>query len=163
TIDAWLIWKLTAGAAFVTDATNASRTLLMDLNERAWRTDLCELFDVPQSALPEIRGCAEPLGETAAALFGRSLPITGSAGDQQAALVGHGAVEPGQAKITCGTGAFLVANVGGTPTSSSNRLLATLAYQCGKDRAWALEGSIFSAGSTVRWLRDLGVIGASRE
>ena len=163
TIDAWLIWKLTAGAAFVTDATNASRTLLMDLKDRTWRPDLCDLFDVPQAALPEIRGCAEPLGETEASLFGRALSITGSAGDQQAALVGHSAVEPGQAKITYGTSAFLVANVGAAPTASTSRLLGTLAYQCGEGRAYALEGSIFSAGSTVRWLRDLGVIGASRE
>jgi glycerol kinase len=164
TIDAWLVWKLTAGASHVTDATNASRTSLMDLKTREWRDDLCELFRTPRTALPRIVGCAERLGHSDPALFGRPLPITGSAGDQQAALVGHGALRPGDAKITYGTGAFLVANVGDAPVASSSRLLGTLAYQVGGAAAHALEGSIFSAGSAIQWLRDgVAMISDSRQ
>ena len=164
TIDSWLVWKLTNGARHVTDATNASRTSLMDLRTREWRDDLCELFKVPKVALPRIVGCAEVMGESDASLFGRALPIAGSAGDQQAALVGHGALKPGDAKITYGTGAFLVANVGAGPVASSSRLLGTLGYQVGETVAWALEGSIFSAGSAIQWLRDgVGMISDSRQ
>jgi len=164
TIDAWLVWKLTGGASHVTDATNASRTSLMDLKTREWRDDLCDLFRVPKVALPRIAGCAERLGESDPALFGRPLPITGSAGDQQAALVGHGALRPGDAKITYGTGAFLVANVGDAPVASSSRLLGTLGYSVNGTVAYALEGSIFSAGSAIQWLRDgVGVITDSRQ
>ena len=163
TIDSWLIWNLTGGARHVTDATNASRTSLMDLTTVQWRDDLCDLFQVPKAALPRILGCAEPMGESDPALFGRALPITGSAGDQQAALVGHGALKPGDAKITYGTGAFLVANVGDTPVASSSRLLGTLGYSVGGVVAYALEGSIFSAGSAIQWLRDgVGMITDSR-
>ncbi|MBN8528669.1 MAG: glycerol kinase GlpK [Caulobacterales bacterium] len=154
TIESWLIWKLTGGASHVTDATNASRTSLMDLRAREWRDDLCALFKVPGQALPQIRGCAEPLGICDPALFGLALPITGSAGDQQAALVGHGALNSGDAKITYGTGAFLVANVGAAPVRSTRRLLGTLGFEAGGVDAYALEGSIFSAGSAVQWLRD---------
>ena len=173
TIDSWLIWKLTAkpgggGESHVTDATNASRTSLMDLKTRAWRQDLCDLFDVPIEALPRIAGCAEVTGHSDPALFGRALPIAGSAGDQQAALVGHGALRAGDAKITYGTGAFLVANVGAEPVASQSRLLGTLAYQVGIEAApevaYALEGSIFSAGSAIQWLRDgVGMISESRQ
>ncbi len=164
TIDSWLIWKLTGGKSHVTDATNASRTSLMDLKTRAWREDLCALFGVPMRALPRIAGCAEVTGESDPSLFGRSLPIAGSAGDQQAALVGHGALNPGDAKITYGTGAFLVANVGAKPVASKSRLLGTLGYQVGDEAAYALEGSIFSAGSAVQWLRDgVGLISESRQ
>jgi glycerol kinase len=164
TIDSWLVWKLTNGASHVTDATNASRTSLMDLGTREWRDDLCELFRVPKAALPRIVGCAEVMGESDASLFGRALPIAGSAGDQQAALVGHGALKPGDAKITYGTGAFLVANVGTGPVASSSRLLGTLGYQVGETVAYALEGSIFSAGSAIQWLRDgVGMISDSRQ
>ena len=164
TIDSWLIWKLTGGASHVTDATNAARTSLMDLKALQWRDDLCGLFGVPRAALPRITGCAEPMGASDAALFGRALPITGAAGDQQAALVGHGALKPGDAKITYGTGAFLVANVGGAPVASSSRLLATLGYSIGETVAYALEGSIFSAGSAIQWLRDgLRLIDDSRQ
>ena len=154
TIESWLIWKLTGGTSHVTDATNASRTSLMDLSTVQWRDDLCDLFQVPKATLPRIVGCAEAMGESDPALFGRALPITGSAGDQQAALVGHGALKPGDAKITYGTGAFLVANVGDTPVASSSRLLGTLGYSVGGVVAYALEGSIFSAGSAIQWLRD---------
>ncbi|SFS33191.1 glycerol kinase GlpK [Brevundimonas viscosa] len=164
TIDSWVIWKLTGGASHVTDATNASRTSLMDLATRAWRPDLCALFDVPVEGLPEIRNCADRFGECDPSLLGAPLPIHGSAGDQQAALVGHGALRPGDAKITYGTGAFLVANVGPAPVASTSRLLGTLAYAAGGDTAWALEGSIFSAGSAIQWLRDgLHAISESRQ
>ena len=154
TIESWLTWKLTGGQSHVTDATNASRTSLMDLRTQAWRQDLCDLFHVPIEALPVIVGCSGPMGETAADLLGRVIPITGSAGDQQSALVGHGAMAAGQAKITYGTGAFLVANVGAEPVASHSRLLGTLGYRIGEVSAWALEGSIFSAGSAIQWLRD---------
>jgi len=164
TIDAWLIWNLTGGRVHATDATNASRTALMDLKTVAWRDDLCALFDVPRIALPAIVPCAGVIGETDAALFGRPLPIAGSAGDQQAALVGHGALKPGDAKITYGTGAFLVANVGAEPVASTRRLLGTMGYQAGGRTAYALEGSIFSAGSAIQWLRDgVGMISQSRQ
>ena len=164
TIDSWLVWKLTNGASHVTDATNASRTSLMDLKAVAWRDDLLALFDVPKAALPRIVGCAEISGESEPALFGAALPIAGSAGDQQAALVGHGALNAGDAKITYGTGAFLVANVGAEPVASSSRLLGTLGYSVDGVAAYALEGSIFSAGSAIQWLRDgVGMISDSRQ
>ena len=164
TIECWLIWKLTGGARHVTDATNASRTSLMDLSMRQWRPDLADLFNVPMAVLPEIRGCADLLGDCDPTLFGAALPIHGSAGDQQAALVGHGALKAGDAKITYGTGAFLVANVGAEPVGSTSRLLGTMGYAVGDEVAYALEGSIFSAGSAIQWLRDgLKVITESRQ
>lgn len=164
TIEAWLIWKLTGGASHVTDATNAGRTALMDLRTRRWRPDLAELFRVPMEGLPEIRGCADLLGECEPSLLGAPLPIHGAAGDQQAALVGHGALKAGDAKITYGTGAFLVANVGAEPVASSSRLLGTLGFEAQGEAAYALEGSIFSAGSAIQWLRDgLKVISESRQ
>ncbi|QYF86928.1 glycerol kinase GlpK [Brevundimonas sp. PAMC22021] len=164
TIDSWLIWKLTGGRVHATDASNAARTSLMDLETLQWRPDLCALFDVPIEALPDIHACAGLIGETEPSLFGRALPICGSAGDQQAALVGHGALKAGDAKITYGTGAFLVANVGQTPVASTRRLLGTLGYQANGVTAYALEGSIFSAGSAIQWLRDgVGLLGESRQ
>ena len=164
TIETWLIWKLTGGASHVTDATNASRTSLMDLATRQWRADLAELFNVPMAGLPRIRDCNAHLGDCEASLFGAPLPIHGAAGDQQAALVGHGALKAGDAKITYGTGAFLVANVGTAPVASSHRLLGTLGYAADGQVAYALEGSIFSAGSAIQWLRDgLKVISESRQ
>ncbi len=164
TIDSWLVWKLTGGRSHVTDATNASRTSLMDLSTREWRPDLAELFGVPMAALPEIRSCADRLGDCDPSLLGAALPIHGAAGDQQAALVGHGALKAGDAKITYGTGAFLVANVGPAPVASTSRLLGTLGYAAGWQVAWALEGSIFSAGSAIQWLRDgLHAISESRQ
>ncbi|RZJ03127.1 MAG: glycerol kinase [Brevundimonas sp.] len=163
TIETWLIWKLTGGADHVTDVTNAARTSVMDLATRAWRPDLAALFKVPTAALPEIRGCADLLGTSEASLFGAALPIHGAAGDQQAALVGHGALKAGDAKITYGTGAFLVANVGAEPVASTSRLLGTMGYEAKGAVAYALEGSIFSAGSAIQWLRDgLKVISESR-
>jgi len=164
TIDAWLMFNLTGGDHFVTDVTNASRTALFGLGELAWRDDLLELFGVPRAVLPRVLPSAGLFGETDPALFGRAIPITGCAGDQQAALVGHGALRPGATKITYGTGAFLVAHTGDQPVASTNRLLSTVAYQVGGQTAYALEGSIFSAGSTVQWLRDaMGAVGHSRE
>lgn len=164
TMESWLIWKLTGGASHVTDATNASRTSLMDLRTLEWRPDLADLFGVPVEALPEIKGCADHLGDCEPSLFGAALPIHGAAGDQQAALVGHGALNAGDAKITYGTGAFLVANVGDRPVTSTSRLLGTLGYAVGGEAAYALEGSIFSAGSAIQWLRDgLKVISESRQ
>jgi len=164
TIETWLIWKLTGGASHVTDATNASRTSLMDLAKREWREDLADLFNVPLAGLPEIRGCADHLGDCEPSVLGAALPIHGAAGDQQAALVGHGALKAGDAKITYGTGAFLVANVGPAPVASTSRLLGTLGYAADGQVAYALEGSIFSAGSAIQWLRDgLKVISESRQ
>jgi len=154
TIETWLIWKLTGGTSHVTDATNASRTSLMDLATRQWRPDLADLFGAPMTALPRICGCTDHFGDTSIDLLGASLPIHGAAGDQQAALVGHGALKAGDAKITYGTGAFLVANVGTAPVASTSRLLGTLGYAVGGTVAYALEGSIFSAGSAIQWLRD---------
>jgi glycerol kinase len=136
----------------------------MDLKAVEWRDDLCALFHVPRAALPAIVPCAGLIGESDPALFGRPLPIAGSAGDQQAALVGHGALQPGDAKITYGTGAFLVANVGAEPVASTRRLLGTLGYRADGQTAYALEGSIFSAGSAIQWLRDgVKLISESRQ
>ena len=164
TIDSWLMFRLTGGRRFVTDVTNASRTALFGLSELDWRDDLLDLFNVPRAVLPEVLPCAGLFGETTPDLFGRILPITGCAGDQQAALVGHGALRPGAIKVTYGTGAFLVAHTGDQPVASANRLLSTVGYQAGGSTAFALEGSIFSAGSTVQWLRDaMGAVGHSRE
>lgn len=164
TIECWLIDRLTGGASHVTDATNASRTSLMDLKTLQWRPDLADLFQVPMAALPRICACDAHLGDSQAELFGQSLPIHGAAGDQQAALVAHGALRVGEAKMTYGTGGFLVANVGDQPVASTNRLLGTLGYQAAGQVAYALEGSIFSAGSAIQWLRDgLGVLTDSRQ
>lgn len=164
TIDAFLIWRLTGGRRFVTDATNASRTALMDLASLSWSDELGELFRVPLEILPEIQTSAGDFGQSEAALFGRPIPIAGAAGDQQAALVGHGALAKGDVKVTFGTGAFLMAVVGDRPRASRHRLLSTLGVCAGQGRAYAMEGSIFSAGSAVQWLaRGLGVVGQSRE
>ncbi|MBX7248834.1 MAG: glycerol kinase GlpK [Caulobacteraceae bacterium] len=164
TIDAFLVHRLTAGASFATDVTNASRTSLMSLKDSDWDDELLAAFSVPREVLPRIQPCAGGFGVVSPELFGKALPITGIAGDQQAALVGHAALRPGEVKVTYGTGAFLVINVGPEPRHSRNKLLATVAYETGQGRAFALEGSIFSAGSTVQWLRDgLKLIEASRE
>lgn len=153
TVDSYLIYRLTGGL-HITDATNAARTLLMDLNTCQWRDDLCDLFGVPRSILPEITDSAGALGVTRAALFGRAIPVCGVAGDQQAAAIGQACVAPGAVKATYGTGGFVLAHVGETPRLSRTRLLATLAWRIGGKPAYALEGSIFVAGSAVKWLRD---------
>jgi len=164
TVDSFLIWRLTGGRVHATDATNASRTSLFGLRPPEWREDLAALFGVPRTMLPKVLPSAGPFGETDPALFGRAIPISGVAGDQQAALVGHGCLSPGMAKATFGTGCFLVMNAGDAPPVSRNRLLATVGYRIGDQTTYALEGSIFSAGATIQWLRDgLKLIGASRE
>jgi len=154
TIESFLAWRLTGGKAHVSDVTNAARTLLLDIAKGGWSDELCALLRVPRALLPNVLACDAHFGETDAALFGRALPIAGIAGDQQAALVGHGCVKPGMAKATFGTGCFLVMNMGAAPPHSNNRLLATIGYEAQGARAFALEGSIFSAGATIQWLRD---------
>ena len=163
TVDSYLIWHLTGGEVHATDLTNASRTLLYPLNVSAkagWSDKMCALLDVPTSLLPSVQPSGATFGTTDPALFGRALPILAAIGDQQSALVGQGCLTPGTAKITYGTGAFLVANTGDQRPHSEHRLLGTLGYglQDGGS-AYALEGAIFNAGTVVQWLRDdLGLI-----
>jgi len=152
TIDCFLIWRLTGGKVHATDATNASRTSLYDIRAGKWDAELCDLFSVPMSLLPEVRDSAGDYGVSD--IFGPSLPIRGVAGDQQAALVGQACFEAGDVKSTYGTGGFLVLNTGAELKRSKSRLLGTIAYQCGGVTTYALEGSILSAGSTIQWLRD---------
>jgi glycerol kinase len=154
TIDSWLVWKLTGGATHATDASNASRTMLMALDSGHWDEELCALFKVDPAQLPRIVDCAGHIGETDPSLFGRAIPICGMAGDQQAATIGQGCLEPGDTKATFGTGAFVLANSGETPLRSANRLLSTVLCQIGGKRSYALEGSVFVAGSLMQWLRD---------
>ena len=154
TIDCWLIWKLTGGRVHATDPTNASRTLLYNIESLDWDDEMCELLEVPKPLLPAVMPSSGVFGETDPQLFGRTLPVAGVAGDQQAALFGQGCVEPGQAKNTYGTGAFLLLNTGQERVASKHGLLTTVA--CGErgEAAYALEGSIFIAGAAVQWLRD---------
>lgn len=154
TIDSFLIWHLTKGRCHVTDVTNASRTLLYNINELRWDQELLALFDLPETVLPVVYPNDALFGEVDSSLFGISIPITGVAGDQQAALIGQHCFEQGQAKMTFGTGAFLVANTGQQHVTSNNHLLSTLAYQIGNRHAYAIEGSLFNAGTITRWLRD---------
>ncbi|NWG52759.1 MAG: glycerol kinase GlpK [Hydrogenophilaceae bacterium] len=164
TIDSFLIWRLTNGRVHATDVTNAARTLLYTLAPPDWSDAMCALFAVPRAILPEARPSAGDFGASDPSHFGRAIPIAGVAGDQQAALVGHGCLSPGRAKATYGTGCFLVMNAGQTAPHSKNRLLATIGYQTKDQFSYALEGSIFSAGATIQWLRDgLKIIQASRE
>ncbi|MEW9918129.1 glycerol kinase GlpK [Marimonas sp. MJW-29] len=159
TVDSFLIWKLTNGAAHVTDATNAARTLLYDIHEGRWSSTICGLFDIPMEMLPEVKDCAADFGTTAEEHLGAALPILGVAGDQQAATIGQACFEPGMLKSTYGTGCFALLNTGDTPVASQNRLLTTIAYQMDGKPTYALEGSIFVAGAVVQWLRDaLGII-----
>ena len=158
TIDTWLIWKLTGGQAHVTDATNASRTLLFDLRMQVWSEAMLKLFDVPAQILPEVRDCASHFGDTAPDLLGRPVPICGVAGDQQAALMGQGCVAPGQMKATYGTGCFLLVNTGEAAPISRARLLTTVAARVNGRATYALEGAIFIAGAAIQWLCEgLGV------
>jgi glycerol kinase len=160
TVDSFLLWRLTGGKLHATDATNASRTLLMDIRNGSWDAGLCELFGVPDALLPQVRDCAGDFGTTE--LFGGPIRILGVAGDQQAATVGQGCFAPGMMKATYGTGCFALLNTGTEPVVSKNRLLTTIAYQIGGRRTYALEGAIFIAGAAVQWLRDaLKVIGAA--
>jgi glycerol kinase len=163
TVESWLVFQLTGGLR-VSDATNASRTALMDLGSGKWDDDLVALWGVPRGALPEIVDCAGPIGVAAADHFGRPIPIAGLAGDQQAAAIGQACLAPGQTKATYGTGAFVLANTGDAPRTSAHRLLATVAWQLGGRRSYALEGSVFVAGALIKWLRDeLGLLGTAAE
>ncbi|MCE2891410.1 MAG: glycerol kinase [Hyphomonadaceae bacterium] len=158
TIESYLVYRLTGGA-HISDATNASRTALMAIGSAGWDDGLCDLFGVPRAILPQIVDCAGPLGQTLPELFGGAIAISGMAGDQQAATIGQACLEPGQTKATFGTGAFVLTQTGRTLPQSKNRLLATIAWQLDGVRHYALEGSVFVAGSLMQWLRDdLGLI-----
>ena len=164
TIDAWLIFKLTAGRVHATDVTNASRTMLLNLKSLKWDADLLKLFGVPLNALPEVRDSSGRFGQTESALLGAEIPILGVAGDQQAAAFGQACFNPGDVKSTYGTGCFALVNTGNKAPTSKNRLLATSAFRIGKRTSYAIEGSIFIAGAVVQWLRDaVGVIKSSEE
>ena len=154
TVDTWLIWKLTGGTSHVTDATNAARTLLFNIREQKWSGAVCELLDIPQVMLPEVRDCADTFGTARADLFGGGIEILGVAGDQQAATIGQACFNPGMFKSTYGTGCFALLNTGDELVRSQNRLLGTVAYRLDGKVTYALEGSIFVAGAVVQWLRD---------
>jgi glycerol kinase len=161
TIESWLVFKLASGL-HISDATNASRTALMDIHKGDWDDGLCDLFGVPKAALPEIVDCAALYGETS--LFGAPIRICGMAGDQQAAAIGQACLSPGETKATYGTGAFVLTHTGSEAPLSRHRLLTTIAWQLGGSRAYALEGSVFVAGSLIQWLRDaLGLIVTAAE
>ena len=164
TVESWLVYKLTGGARHISDASNASRTLLLELAGDGFDSGLCDLFGVPQAALPEVVDMAGQLGETVQGLFGRQIPITGLAGDQQAATIGQACLTPGETKATYGTGAFVLTNQGQSIPKSQNRLLGTVLLQVGGERSYAIEGSVFVAGSLVQWLRDsLGIVEVSSQ
>ncbi|MDG5973335.1 Glycerol kinase [Sphingomonas sp. S2M10] len=159
TIDSFLLWRLTAGQVHATDVTNASRTMLYDIHAQCWDKELCALFDVPMSLLPEVHDNSYIFGHTADGLFDANIPIAGIAGDQQAALFGQACFAPGMIKSTYGTGCFMLLNTGDKALSSNHRLLTTPAYRLDGKMTYALEGSIFIAGAAVKWLRDgIGVI-----
>ena len=161
TVESWLVYKLTGGL-HLTDATNASRTSLLPLAGASWDAGLCDLFGVPRAALPEVVDCAGRYGTTE--LLGAPIPLTGLAGDQQAATIGQGCLTPGETKATFGTGAFVLANMGGRVPASRHRLLGTVLHQLEGKRCYALEGSVFVAGSMIQWLRDsLGLIASAAE
>ena len=164
TVDSWLVWQLTRGEVHVTDVSNASRTMLFNINTLEWDKELLELLDVPASMMPEVRSSSEVYGVTKTTLFAHEVPIGGIAGDQQAALFGQMCTEPGSVKNTYGTGCFLLMNTGEKPILSRNNLLTTVAWKIGDKVNYALEGSIFVGGSVVQWLRDgLGIIRSSSE
>ena len=152
TVDSWLVWNLTGGSVHVTDASNASRTMLFDIAAGDWDDELLQIFGVPRSMLPAVRSSSEVYGETT--LFGAPMPIAGIAGDQQAALFGQACIQPGMAKNTYGTGCFMLMNTGAKRIASRNNLLTTVAWRIGGRTEYALEGSIFIAGAVVQWLRD---------
>jgi len=166
TVDSFLIWRLTGGRVHATDVSNASRTLLFDIHRLAWDDELLDIIGVPRAMLPELRPTSGSFGETEASLFGRPIPIAAAAGDQQAATFGQACFEPGQAKNTYGTGAFLVRNTGTEAVASAHGLLTTVAWQlaAGGPATYALEGSVFVAGAAVQWMRDgLRAIGAAAD
>jgi glycerol kinase len=164
TVDSWLLWQLTGGRVHATDATNASRTLLFDIHAQDWDRELLSLLDIPPEVLPEVRDSSGEFGQSDAAHFGAPIPITGIAGDQQAAAFGQACVEPGMLKSTYGTGCFALVNTGAEAVRSENRLITTVAYRLGGEVSYALEGSIFVAGAAVQWLRDgLRLVGHAGE
>ena len=164
TVDSWLIWNLTRGEVHVTDVSNASRTMLFNINTLEWDEELLELLDVPVSMMPSVRSSSEVYGHTKTTIFAHEVPIAGIAGDQQAALFGQMCTVPGSVKNTYGTGCFLLMNTGDKPILSKNNLLTTVAWKIGETVNYALEGSIFVGGSVVQWLRDgLGIIKSSSE
>lgn len=159
TVDTYLIWRLTQGKHHFTDATNASRTMLFNIDRQDWDDELLEILNVPRTMLPQVKDCADDFGVSAESSIGVALPIAGVAGDQQAALIGQTCFQPGTAKSTYGTGCFAIINTGSERKTSTNRLLSTVGYRLGGEVTYALEGSIFVAGAAVQWLRDgLGVI-----
>ncbi len=164
TVDSWLVWQLTRGEVHVTDVSNASRTMLFNINTLEWDKELLELLDIPLSMMPSVRSSSEVYGHTKTTLFAHEVPIAGIAGDQQAALFGQMCTDPGAVKNTYGTGCFLLMNTGDKPILSKNNLLTTVAWKIGDTVNYALEGSIFVGGSVVQWLRDgLGIIRSSAE
>ncbi len=159
TIDSFLLWRLTGGRVHATDATNAARTALFNIHDGGWDDALLRLFGVPAALLPEVRDNAADFGTTEPAILGQAIPIAAMAGDQHAALVGHACFAPGDLKCTYGTGAFMIANTGRVARASKNRLLTTIGYRLGGVITYALEGSIFTTGAAVQWLRDgLGLV-----
>lgn len=154
TVDSYLLWRLTGGKVHATDATNASRTLLFDIHDGRWDDELLRILGVPKSVLPEVLDCSAAFGVTDPDLFGGAIPVSGIAGDQQAATIGQACFAPGMLKATYGTGCFALLNTGTTPVASQNQLLTTIVYQLEGKRSYALEGSIFVAGAAVQWLRD---------
>ncbi len=163
-VDSWLVWRLTRGEVHVTDVTNASRTMLFNIHTLKWDEDLLKLLDIPVSMMPEVKSSSEVYGHTKTTIFAHEVPISGIAGDQQAALFGQMCVEPGAIKNTYGTGCFVMLNTGPRPVLSRNNLLTTIAWKIGDKVDYALEGSIYVGGSVVQWLRDgLGIIKSSSE
>ena len=163
-VDAWLVWRLTRGEVHVTDVTNASRTMLFNIHDLKWDEDLLKLLDIPLSMMPEVKSSSEIYGHTKTTIFAHEVPISGIAGDQQAALFGQMCIEPGAIKNNYGTGCFVMLNTGRKPVMSKNNLLTTIAWKIGDRVDYALEGSIYVGGSVVQWLRDgLGFITSSSE
>lgn len=164
TIDSFLLWHLTGGKVHATDATNASRTLLFNIHTQAWDETLLNLFDIPANILPVVYDNCAVFGKTTADLFGVEIPITGMAGDQQAATIGQACFQPGMLKSTYGTGCFMLMNTGSKVVQSTHRLLSTVAYRINQQTTYGLEGSIFVAGAAMQWLRDaLQLIGDARD
>ena len=163
TVDSWLVWNLTRGKLHVTDVSNASRTMIFNIHTLKWDPELLKIFDIPESMLPEVRSSSEVYGRTAGH-FATEIPVSGIAGDQQAALFGQMCVEPGMVKNTYGTGCFMMMNIGTKPIESKSKLLTTVAWKIGNKTDYALEGSIFIGGAVVQWLRDsLGIIKKSAD
>lgn len=163
-VDSWLIWKMTGGKQHITDATNASRTLLYNIHTQQWDEELLTILDIPRSMLPEVKSSSEIYGYTAGNIFAAQIPIAGVAGDQQAALFGQMCNKKGMAKNTYGTGCFMLMNTGQKPITSQNKLLTTIAWQINGNTEYALEGSVFMGGAVVQWLRDgLGIINESSD